>query len=511
MIKDGKIYFAKSGKKLENEIYLLPKMANRHGFIGGATGTGKTITLKVLAESFSSLGVPVFLADVKGDLSGMIENGEDSDDMKERKERFGLGSDFTYQSFPTAFFDIYGQNGIPLRVTASEMGPQLLSIILNLNENQSDLLKVAFKIADDQNLLLTDTKDLKALLNYISENRNDFKNDYGNIAPTSIATIVRAIVALESEGGEEFFGEPAINIADFFANDPSGKGMINILDSSSLINKPRLYSAFMLYLLSELFEVLPEVGDLDKPRIIFFFDEAHLLFDNADEALIEKIEQMIKLIRSKGVGVYFITQTPSDIPGGVLAQLSTKIEHALRAFTPKERKALKDVAESFRENPDIDTLETLEKMGIGEALVSTLDEEGVPTVVEDAFILPPLSKMGHGDKALIEQNIKTSNLYLKYNTPSDTESAYEFLSRQNTLKEEAIEQIKEEKELKKAHDKEMKEVARSIKSVGSTAAGTIGREIGNALGGSFGKFGKKLGRNVGASLARNLFGTLFKK
>ncbi len=513
MIKENNVYFAKAGEKLDKELYLLPKMANRHGFICGATGTGKTITLKVLAESFSSLGVPVFLADVKGDLSGMIEAGEDNEDMQKRIAKFGL-EDFEYKSFPTAFFDIYGTNGIPLRVTISEMGPQLLATILDLNETQEAILSVAFKIADDQDLLLVDTKDLKAMLNYISEHADEFEKDYGLIASQSIAAIVRSIVALENEGADTFFGEPGIDVRDFF-NTNDGKGYINILDSSKLINSPKLYSAFMLYLISELYETLPEVGDLDKPRIVFFFDEAHILFENASKDLLKKIEQMVKLIRSKGVGIYFVTQSPKDIPDGVISQLSNKVEHALHAYTPNERKALKVAAESFRENEEFDTEELLDKLGIGEAITSMLDEKGVPTIGEHAFILPPQSKMGQADKSLIDQCIKTSNLYLKYSEANDPESAYEFLTRlakeeseDAALKEEIA---KEEKAKAKRKAHQVDALEDGIKSVGKTAMGTIGREVGNALGANFGKFGKKLGGNVGASLARNLFGTLFKR
>lgn len=515
MLKENKILFAKTGDKLERELYLLPGMANRHGFICGATGTGKTITLKVLAESFSALGVPVFLADVKGDLSGMIKEGQDTEDMQKRIERFQLADEgFAYTSFPTSFYDIYNTGGIPLRVTISEMGPQLLATILDLNETQSDILTVAFKIADDQNLLLVDTKDLKAMLNYLSENHEVFKADYGNIAPQSVAAIIRSIVALESEGGDSFFGEPGINVSDFFANDPSGRGMINILDSSKLINKPRLYSAFMLYLLSELYETLPEVGDLDKPRMVFFFDEAHILFENADKSLLEKIEQMVKLIRSKAVGIFFVTQSPRDIPDAVMAQLGNKIEHALRAYTPNERKALKVAAEAFRENEAFDTMELLENLGTGEAIVSMLDEKGIPGIAEHAYILPPESLMGKADAALIEQNIKTSNLYIKYNTPVDPDSAYEFLERQAKQKAQDEADAKAladaQKAEEKAKEKQAKELSRSVRSVGKTAAGSVGRELGNALGGAFGSFGKRIGGNVGASIARNLFGTLFK-
>lgn len=393
MVSDGKIYFAKTGENgdsLNEKIYLDPRMANRHGFICGATGTGKTVTLKVLAESFSALGVPVFLADVKGDLSGMSQPGQDSEDMQKRAERFGLAQDgFSFQGFPTQYFDIYGKRGIPLRTTVSEIGPQLMAGILGLNDTQSDILSVVYKLADDEDLLLCDTKDLKAILQFASENAAELETEYGHIAKQSVAAIVRAIVALEGEGADQFFSEPAINVADFFTTDPSGKGTINVLDSSSLINKPRLYSAFMLYLLSELFEVLPEVGDLDKPRVVFFFDEAHLLFSSASRELMEKIEQMIKLIRSKGVGVFFITQSPGDIPDEIASQLGNKIEHGLRAYTPAERKVLKAAAESFRENPAFDTMELLSQLGTGEAVVSLLDEKGVPGMAQHAWVLPP--------------------------------------------------------------------------------------------------------------------------
>ena len=417
-------------------------MANRHGFICGATGTGKTVTLKVLAESFSAMGVPVFLADVKGDLSGMSQPGQDSADMQDRAKRFGLAEDgFAYQGFPTQYFDIYGKRGIPLRTTVSEIGPQLLAGILGLNKTQADILSVVYKLADDENLLLCDTKDLKAILQFASENAAALESEYGRIAKQSVAAIVRAIVALEGEGADQFFGEPAINVADFFTTDPSGKGTINVLDSSSLINQPRLYSAFMLYLLSELFEVLPEVGDMDKPRVVFFFDEAHLLFDSASSELMEKIEQMIKLIRSKGVGVYFITQSPGDIPDAVASQLGNKIEHGLRAYTPAERKVLKAAAESFRENPAFDTMELLAQLGTGEAVVSMLDEKGVPGVAQHVWVLPPESYMGLLDDARRDQAVKTSNLYLKYSAAADPDSAFEFLERrkQQQAQQEAAE------------------------------------------------------------------------
>ena len=567
MFSDGKIYFAKTGGTLFEKLYLLPKMANRHGFICGATGTGKTVTLKVLAESFSQMGVPVFLADVKGDLSGMIAPGAEIEDMKKRIETFGLSADgFSFQAFPSVFFDIFGKKGIPLRTTVSEMGPQLMATILDLNDTQSDILSVVYKIADDENLLLCDTKDLKAILQYAAEKADEYELEYGRIAKQSISAIVRAIVALEAEGGDLFFGEPALNVADFFTTDISGKGMINILDSSSLINQPRLYSAFMLYLLSELFEIMPEIGDPEKPRIVFFFDEAHLLFQSASPALMEKIEQMIRMIRSKGIGVFFITQSPGDIPDSIGAQLGNKIEHALRAYTPAERKSLKAAAEAFRENPEFDTLELLSSLGTGEAIVSTLDEKGVPGIAQHAHILPPESRMGMITDEERANSIKLSNLYLKYNTPTDPDSAFEFMERrkqqleeteaqlqakqaeekarlkaekeaekehlkaeqqaererekaekeaererQKAEKEAEKERLRAEKEAEKAAERERKAVERSIKSVASTAAGSIGREAGHLFGKKLGgSFGKTLGGNIGASLGRNILGTLFK-
>ena len=332
MLKDNTIWFAKSG---DEKISIYPKMANRHGMIAGATGTGKTVTLKVLAESFSSLGIPVFLADVKGDLAGMCNPGIESEDMRSRIEKFSLEPEgFKFTSFPTVFWDVYGEKGLPLRTTVSEMGPILLSRILGLNEVQSDILSVIFKIADDENLLLIDIKDLKSMLTYVGEHSSDFSLSYGNISKQSLGSIIRSVIALESEGGDLFFGEPALDIRDWITCDYTGKGNIQVLDCQKLINNPTMYSTFLLWMLSELYETLPEAGDLDRPRIVFFFDEAHLLFDSASKALLEKIEQIVKLIRSKGVGIFFITQNPKDIPDGVLSQLGTKIQHALRAYTP---------------------------------------------------------------------------------------------------------------------------------------------------------------------------------
>ncbi|MCR5716551.1 MAG: DUF853 domain-containing protein [Lachnospiraceae bacterium] len=520
MVKEQKIWVAttESGE----QISLLPKLANRHGLIAGATGTGKTITLKVLAESFSDLGVPVFLADVKGDLAGMVRPGEDSEDMQKRIEKFGLReAGFSYTAYPSCFWDIYGKKGIQLRTTISEMGPLLLSRILNLNDLQTDLMSIVFKIADDQSLLLIDTKDLKSMLNYVSENHAEFEVDYGKISPVSISAIVRAVVALEMEGADQFFGEPALNVTDLFATGEGGKGMINILDSQSLISNGRLYSTFLLWLMSELFEDLPEVGDREKPKMVFFFDEAHLLFEDAPKELVDKIEQVVKLIRSKGVGIYFVTQNPRDIPDGVLAQLGNKIQHGLHAYTPAEQKAVKAAAEGFRENPALDTYETLLALGTGEALISFLEESGAPGIVQKVNVLPPQSKMGSIDESLRDSVIKDAMLYTRYAKAVDPDSAYEFLQRKGLEAEKAKEQeaadkeaakqaAKDEAAKKKAEEADARAKKRAAKSVTTTVAGTVGREVGKQVGKKFGSFGKTLGGNLGASLGRNILGTLFK-
>ena len=405
-------------------------MANRHGLIAGATGTGKTITLKVLAESFSDEGVPVFLADIKGDLSGMCRPGADSEDMQKRINKFGLDRcGFSYQAYPSVFWDIYGKMGIPARTTISEMGPVLLAKLMDLNDTQADILTVVFKIADDRNLLLIDTKDLKSMLQYVAEHNDEFSMEYGNISKQSVAAILRNVVALEAQGGEDFFAEPALNLSDWFFGGSGGKGPINILDCRQLVHDTTLYSTFLLWLLSELFETLPEVGDMDKPRMVFFFDEAHLLFKDISKALRNKIEQVVKLIRSKGVGVYFITQSPKDIPDEILGQLGNKIQHALRAYTPAEEKATRAVAASFRTNPEFDTYEVLTNLGTGEAIMSVLDEKGVPGIVKKCKVLPPRSLMGPISDEEKQKEIMMNNLYLKYQQGVDRDSAYEFFQR----------------------------------------------------------------------------------
>ena len=534
MICDGNIRVGKV-KDGTADVYIRPSMANRHGLIAGATGTGKTVTLRTLAESFSEMGVPVFLADAKGDLSSMVDPG-DAAGTKDRAGVMGLYErGFTYSGFPVCFWDVYGQTGLPLRTTISEMGPMLLSRIMGLSDTQSEILNVLFKIADDEGLLLIDLKDLKAFVAFVGEHTKEYSVSYGNIAAVSLNTITRAIVSLESEGDEVFFGEPALNISDWFLPDASGKGMIQVLDCRKLMLSPRMYSMFMLWLMSELFETLPEVGDLDKPRMVFFFDEAHMLFDDAPKVLLEKIEQVVKLIRSKGVGIYFITQNPRDIPDGVLAQLGNRIQHALRAYTPSEIKGMKAAAESFRANPAFDTMKALGELGTGEALVSVLDEKGIPTVVEMTMIAPPESRLGTLDDTKRDEIVKRSILYTRYNDYFDRDSAYEFLMRHkeaaaneqsagdstvykgtapvagvsagNSLAE-AQERARLEKEALKAKQQRDKAVSKATTSIAKTVTGTIGRELGNSVGSSLlGKgFGKRLGGNVGASIGRNLIG-----
>ncbi|MCR5669723.1 MAG: DUF853 domain-containing protein [Butyrivibrio sp.] len=525
MYKDGKIWVANT--EAGENVFLLPKMANRHGLIAGATGTGKTVTLKVLAESFSDMGVPVFLADVKGDLAGMVKEGADSEDMQKRIQKFSLEeAGFDYQSYPVTFWDVFGEKGIPLRTTISEMGPLLLSRILGLNDLQRDILSIAFRIADENELLLIDTKDLKAVLNFMADNNKDLAADYGNISKVSVAAIMRSIVSLEIAGGEKFFFETALDIHDWFRTGEGGKGMINILDSTSLINNGTLYATFLLWMMAELFETLPEVGDLDKPKMVFFFDEAHLLFKDAPSLLMDKIEQVVKLIRSKGVGIYFVTQNPRDIPDGVLAQLGNKVQHALHAYTPSDMKAVKAAADSFRENPAFKTADVIQELGVGEAICSFLDETGIPTVCERVKILPPQSFIGGIDDGLRSSEIKGNLLYGKYYEAKDPDSAYEFLERKRIADAENEEKLKaeeaarkqkekEEAAAKKEEDKakaaEERRKKQAMKSVGNSVAGTVGREVGKGLGGKFGKFGKTLGGNLGASLGRGILSTFFSK
>lgn len=418
----------------ENDICLLPYMANRHGLIAGATGTGKTVTLKVMAESFSEIGVPVFLADIKGDLSGVSQAGTMNPKLEERVKKLNMkGIDF--QDYPAQYWDVFGEQGHPVRTTISEMGPLLISRLLDLNETQSGVMNLVFKIADDNGLLILDLKDLKSMLEYIGENGADFTTEYGNVSKPTIGAIQRALLTLEQQGAERFFGEPALQISDLMQTGNQGKGMINILAADKLFQSPKLYSTFLLWLMAELFEQLPEVGDVDRPKMVFFFDEAHLLFNEAPKALLEKIEQVVRLIRSKGVGIYFVTQNPLDIPDTVLGQLGNRVQHALRAYTPKDQKAVKAAAETFRINPKLAVEQVITELGVGEALVSFLDGEGRPSMVQKAYIMPAKSLFGPVTPEQRQEMIRKSPVYGRYEQMVDRESAYEVLKKKAARKE----------------------------------------------------------------------------
>ena len=490
---NGKIWLAKSDEK----VFLEPKMANRHGFIAGASGTGKTITLKVLAESFSQLGVPVFLADIKGDLAGMCKAGVHSESMEKRINKLGI-EDWRYRVFPTRFWDIYGEYGHPVRTTVSEMGPMLLSRLMDLSDVQSDVLNLVFKIADDKELLLIDIKDLKAMLRYVGENRAEFSAEYGNMSAQSLGAIQRSLITLEDEGGAEFFGEPAIDIRDWMQRDEQGRGYINVLHSVKLVQNPTLYATFMLFLMSELFEKLPERGDAEKPEMVFFFDEAHLLFSDAPKVLVQKIEQVVKLIRSKGVGIYFISQSPSDIPDSVLAQLSNRVQHALRAYTPSEQRAVRAAAQTFRPNPAFSTETAITELATGQALVSFLDAKGVPGIVEKAMILPPQSAMGPIDDERRRAEIEADDLYGKYEDEVDNESAYEIINAEReAMLQEEIAAAKEQQKKTAGGAKEKKPTSGGRKK--KTAAERMADQAMNTIG-----------REIGKSISRGLLGSLKK-
>lgn len=423
MLEDGKIYIGTSTKP----EYLALKYANRHGIVTGATGTGKTVTLQVLAQSLSDAGVPVVCADVKGDLSGIASAGDDKDFLLKRAEEIGFLPEYQYSAAPVVFWDLFGEQGHPIRATVSEMGPLLLSRLLQLNDTQEGVLNIAFKVADEEGLLLLDLKDLRAILTYLSDNADAVSAHYGNVAKATVGAIQRQLLVLEAQGGENFFGEPALDIRDLMRTTGDGRGAVNVLAADKLMQTPRLYATFLLWLLSELFEELPEVGDPDKPKLVFFFDEAHLLFDEAPKALLEKVEQVVKLIRSKGVGIYFVTQNPLDVPESVLAQLGNRIQHALRAYTPREQKAVKVAAETFRPNPAFNTFDVITQLGVGEALVSTLGDKGVPSIVERTLVRPPSSRLGPLTPEERAQVIGASPVSGVYDAVSDRDSAYEIL------------------------------------------------------------------------------------
>jgi len=485
-------------------VSLVGKMANRHGLIAGATGTGKTVTLQVIAETFCQAGVPCFMADMKGDLSGISQVGKLSGFIQKRLPEFGI-EDPQFQSCPVRFFDVYGEQGHPMRATISDMGPDLLGRLMELNETQTGVLNIVFKIADDNGLLLIDLKDLRAMLNFVGQNAAEYTTQYGNVSTASIGAIQRALLGLESQGAEKFFGEPAFDIYDLLQCE-GGKGVMNVLAADKLMLKPKLYSTFLLWLLSELYTTLPEVGDLDLPKLVFFFDEAHMLFDGTSRALTAKIEQVIRLIRSKGVGIYFITQSPTDIPENILGQLGNRVQHALRAYTPKDQKAVKVAAETFRANPEFDTYEAILQLETGEALVSFLDEKGAPSMVERAKILFPLSQIGAITEDQRAQLIKQSRLWGRYDNPIDRESAYEILvaataeaERQKAEIEaqeaaekqaalEAKEKAKAEKEAAKAEKEAQKKAKNSIaskvlRSVITAVTGVVAASVADSVSG----------------------------
>ena len=476
------------------QVKLNPRYANRHGLVAGATGTGKTVTLQCLAEGFSDLGVPVFLADVKGDISGISQPGKPHPKVDERVQKIGL-ENYSQRGFPVAFWDLFGKKGTPVRSTISEMGPQLLSRLLDLNETQESIMTLEFEFADQEGMLLVDLADLRTTLEYLGNNSKDMGVGY-RISKASVNAILRRLLMLEREGGKKFFGEPALELEDFMQTSRDGRGVINVLAADTLIMSPRLYSTFLLWLLSELFETLPELGDPEQPVLVFFFDEAHLLFKDAPRPLLEKIEQVVRLIRSKGVGVYFVTQSPSDIPDSVLGQLGNRIQHALRAYTPKEQKAVKVAAQSFRANPKLDTVTAISELGVGEALVSTLQAKGVPSRVERVLVRPPSSRMGKATmaerKAILERDINMK----RYGEAIDPRSAHEVLQERMAARLK----LQEQAELEKRAAKARKSSGGSNRQTASEAfIKSMARSLGSAAG-----------RGLGGQLFRGVLGSLLK-
>lgn len=445
MYTNGQIYMGLAdGARVNMQL----NMANRHGLIAGASGTGKTITMKTMAESFSDAGVPVFLCDVKGDVSGLAEPGIPSDNMEKRVDRFGIREEFSYKAYPVCFWDIYQEGGHPVRATVSDMGPDILSRILGLTPAQEGVLNIIFKIADDRGLLLIDLKDLRTTINYVAEHKDDYTLSYGNMSTQSLGGIVRALLPLETQGGDLFFGQPDLDIFDWMRTDVYGKGMVNILNCVKLVQNPTLYASFLLWMMAELFEKLPEAGDLDKPKLVFFFDEAHMLFSDAPKVLVQKIEQVVKLVRSKGVGIYFVTQSPGDIPDQVLAQLSNRVQHALRAYTPSEQKAVRVAAQSFRANPAFKAEDVIMELGVGEALTSFLDENGVPAMAQRTAIICPQSLMAPVSEN-VRQNLMQCDGMSKYDQAYDGESAYEVITEQQARDAEEERLAAEREQLEK--------------------------------------------------------------
>ena len=518
---DNQLYIAHCDN---GPLYMVGKMANRHGLIAGATGTGKTVTLQVLAESFSQAGVPCFMADMKGDLSGISQAGKMSSFIEKRLPEFfpveapdgeanSKLSTFNSQLFsgcPTRFFDVYGEQGHPLRATISDMGPQLLSRLLGLNETQTGILNIVFKIADDRGLLLIDMKDLRLMLDYVAKNAREFTTTYGTITSMSVGAIQRALLALEAEGGDLFFGEPSFNVFDFLQTE-GGRGVMNVLAADKLMLNPKLYSTFLLWLLSELYTQLPEVGDLPLPKLIFFFDEAHMLFKDTSKALVDKIEQVIRLVRSKGVGVYFVTQSPDDIPDAIAGQLGNRVLHGLRAYTPKEQKAVKAAAQTFRANPSFNTEAAILELGTGEALVSFLDEKGAPCIVERAKILFPLSQIGAITDDERNRLIRNSRLYGIYDKSFDRESAYEVLVAQQKQEEKRLQKEAEEEEKRLAKEAKERERSRSTSTKKTTTTRKKKSAGAKALEKTLNTTASTIGRNLGNTIVRSILGSIFKK
>ena len=493
----------------EKELAFVPKMANRHGLITGATGTGKTITLQTMAETFSDMGVPVFAADIKGDLSGVAKIGGNKESVIKRVDGYKLKEKgFEFKAFPVQFWDVFGEQGHPVQTTISELGPLLLERLLMLNETQGAVLNLIFKIADENDLLLLDLKDLQKMLQYVGDNRAEFITTYGNISTASVGSIQRNLARLEAEGGTQFFGEPALDISDLIKTDHNGKGMINILAADKLMNSPRIYTTFLLWMLSNLYENLPEVGDMEKPKLVFFFDEAHLLFNDMPQILLEKVEQIVRLIRSKGVGVYFITQNPADIPDRILGQLGNRVQHALRAYTPNDQKAVKVAANTFRPNPKFDTETAITELQTGEALVSFLDEKGAPNPVERAFILPPEGQVGPISPEERTRLIQSSLLYGIYEKDIDRISAFEIISEKmkaTDLQKQQLEQQKQREIEQRERDKALREEEKRKRLEAKD----------DVLGGLLKTVGRTVGRQVtsqiGRSITRTILGAFFGK
>ena len=520
------IIIAKKTTNTQQDVVLHSKFANRHGLIAGATGTGKTVTLKVLAESFSRLGVPVFLADAKGDVSSLAQAGASNPKFDERIKSLGIDS-IPFAASPVVFWDLFAEQGHPIRTTITEIGPLLLARMLNLNDTQEGVLSAVFRIADDQGMLLIDFKDLKAMIGYVSEHAAEFKAEYGNLSPASLGAIQRNLLALADQGGDQFFGEPSLNILDFIQTDSNGYGYINILAADKLMNTPKLYATFLLWMLSELFEQLPEVGDMDKPKLVFFFDEAHLLFDNASAALQEKIEQVVRLIRSKGVGIYFVTQNPLDLPESVLGQLGNRVQHALRAFTPKDQKAVKTAADTFRANPEFKVEQAITELAVGEALISCLDEQGTPQVVQRAWVMPPYSSFSpissEQRQALISQSI-VAGIYEK---SLDRESAFELLQNKVVERQQQAVQIEQEKQqakeqealakqkakeaetLAKQQAREQERIAKEQQKEAEREAKQREKLIQDTVGTFAKSAARSLGGSTGQKIVRGLLGSLF--